>query len=531
MDNAEDDLVIKNILEPLIKEEQSVLRGKCIRRVTFLVERKKQFPAFFTFRERNDYSEDPVIRHLEPALAYQMELYRLTLFDIKSVLADNRSIYLYYGTGKKNINDNRFFVRALIRPGLLQESEATKDFLISEADRVINESLDALELNMAENPKSDCNHIFMNFIPAVAISIDDVRETFRGFIERHGKRMGRLRVQSGEIRLVIKTSPRSPPTPIRFVISNVTGFVLNIHTYKEAKNDRGHDVFLSINERGPLHGKSLDSPYTTKEWLQPKRYSAHLSGTTYIYDFPELFRQVIQHTWTQAKEKDPSLKLPLSFIKVRELVLDEKDHLHEVWRPHGSNTIGMVAWHMDMFTPECPNGRSVIVIGNDITHVIGSFGPAEDRLFFKASELARKLGVPRIYISANSGARIGIAEELMNSFRVCWNNPENPQKGFKYLYVTPDDYQRLADNTKPSLKAKKIHEGGEERYMITDIIGAADGIGVENLQGSGLIAGETSKAYEEIFTLSLVTCRSVGIGAYLVRLGFFFFFFFLKENK
>merc|ERR1712032_968867 len=38
-------------------------------------------------------------------------------------------------------------------------------------------------------------------------------------------------------------------------------------------------------------------------------------------------------------------------------------------------------------------------------------------------------------------------------------------------------------------------------------------------QGSGKIAGETSAAYEEIFTLSYVTGRSVGIGAYLVRLG------------
>ena len=46
-----------------------------------------------------------------------------------------------------------------------------------------------------------------------------------------------------------------------------------------------------------------------------------------------------------------------------------------------------------------------------------------------------------------------------------------------------------------------------------------DGLGVENLKGSGLIAGETSRAYDEIFTVTLVTGRSVGIGAYLVRLG------------
>lgn len=31
------------------------------------------------------------------------------------------------------------------------------------------------------------------------------------------------------------------------------------------------------------------------------------------------------------------------------------------------------------------------------------------------------------------------------------------------------------------------------------------GIGVENLRGSGMIAGETSRAYDETFTLSYVT--------------------------
>ena len=49
--------------------------------------------------------------------------------------------------------------------------------------------------------------------------------------------------------------------------------------------------------------------------------------------------------------------------------------------------------------------------------------------------------------------------------------------------------------------------------------GKDDGIGVENLQHSGMIAGETSQAYNEIVTFSMVTCRAIGIGAYLVRLG------------
>lgn len=44
-------------------------------------------------------------------------------------------------------------------------------------------------------------------------------------------------------------------------------------------------------------------------------------------------------------------------------------------------------------------------------------------------------------------------------------------------------------------------------------------MGVENLRNAGMIAGETSQAYNEVVTISMVTCRSIGIGSYLVRLG------------
>lgn len=520
-EDTEDDQKILKKLTPFVQEVKNLLRGRWVRRITFMIPRHEALPAFFTFRERSDYSEDPVIRHVEPALAFQLELFRMANFDIKALLVDNRSLHLYYGTGKQNPSDGRFFVRALIRPGLMQADEVPTDYLVSEADRVISESLDALELKFAMYPNSDCNQIFMNFIPTVRVSIADIKDTFRGFIERHGKRMQRLRVAMGEIKLTIRYSANAPPMIVRFVISNVTGFVLNVHIYKEIKNEKRQEVFVSVADRGPLHNLPVDTPYPTKEWLQPKRYSAHTAGTTYIYDFPELFRQVVSVQWQRATARDPTLAVPPVLLKAKELVLDEKDKLHEVYRPAGSNTIGMVAWIVELFTPEYPKGRRVVLIGNDITHIIGSFGPAEDRLFYKASEMARRLGIPRIYISANSGARIGIAEEVMALFRVAWNNKENPAKGFKYLYVTPDDYQLLTQGGKASVKADlvKDEESGEDRYMITDVIGAADGIGVENLQGSGLIAGETSRSYKETFTITLVTCRSVGIGAYLVRLG------------
>ena len=84
-------------------------------------------------------------------------------------------------------------------------------------------------------------------------------------------------------------------------------------------------------------------------------------------------------------------------------------------------------------------------------------------------------------------------------------------------YVAPAEYEEL--EASGSIKAELIKEGDETRYKIIDIIGAQDGLGVESLRGSGMIAGETSRAYNETFTITLVSCRSVGIGAYLVRLG------------
>ena len=45
----------------------------------------------------------------------------------------------------------------------------------------------------------------------------------------------------------------------------------------------------------------------------------------------------------------------------------------------------MVAWRMTLKTPEFPKGRDLIIIANDITHMIGSFGIKEDDLFLVSS--------------------------------------------------------------------------------------------------------------------------------------------------
>jgi acetyl-CoA carboxylase/biotin carboxylase 1 len=512
-------------INTIVKEYKDELLSRRIRRLTFICgHRDGSYPGYFTFRGPN-YEEDQSIRHSEPALAFQLELGRLSRFAIKPVFTENRNIHIYEAIGKEVEGDKRYFTRAVVRPGRLRDEIPTAEYLISESDRLMNDILDALEI--IGNNNSDLNHIFINFSPVFPLQPPEVEKALGGFLERFGRRLWRLRVTGAEIRIICTDPETNMPYPLRVVISNTSGYVIQVEMYAERKSEKGGEwVFHSIGgttKIGAMHLRPVSTPYPTKEWLQPKRYKAHLMGTQYVYDFPELFRQAIQNSWTKAVSRHASLgeKQPPvgECIEYSELVLDDQDNLAEVVREPGTNSHGMVGWIVTAKTPEYPRGRKFVIIANDITFKIGSFGPKEDAFFYKCTELARKQGIPRIYLSANSGARIGMAEELIPHFNVAWNDADKPEAGFKYLYLTADTKKRFEDGKRKDVITEEITEGGETRYKITTIIGAEDGLGVECLKGSGLIAGATSRAYEDIFTITLVTCRSVGIGAYLVRLG------------
>ena len=515
-----DDAEILKRITPIVNEYKDELLARRVRRLTFICGHKDgTYPGYFTFRGPT-YKEDDSIRHIEPALAFQLELGRLSKFRIKPVFTENRNIHVYEAIGKGSDNDKavdkRYFTRAVVRPGRLRDDIPTAKYLISEADRLTNDILDALEI--IGNNNSDLNHIFINFSHVFPLEPNDVQEALSGFLERFGRRAWRLRVTAAEIRIICTEPNTGMAYPLRVVISNTSGYVIQVELYAERKSDKGGEsIFQSIGgtaKVGPMHLRPVNTPYPTKEWLQPKRYKAHLMGTQYVYDFPELFRQAFQNSWTKAVAKHQSLaekQPPIGeCMEYSELVLDDTDNLAEVSREPGTNAHGMVGWILTAKTPEYPRGRKFIIIANDITFKIGSFGPLEDKFFFKCTELARKLGIPRIYLSANSGARIGMAEELIPHFSAAWNDPMKPELGFKYLYLTPEMKHRFEDGKSRDVITEPITENGEERHKITTIIGAEDGLGVECLKGSGLIAGATSKAYEDIFTITLVTCRSVG---------------------
>ncbi|KAJ1475803.1 carboxyl transferase domain-containing protein [Baffinella frigidus] len=308
-----------------------------------------------------------------------------------------------------------------------------------------------------------------------------------------------LRVDEIEIkaRISYEVDGKKHLQPIRLVASSTSGDWLRTDAYLEYPDPVTGVTkqFRSLEEAQA--GVMQISPYPSSNTVQMRRASARRVGSTYAFDFLGLMEVGLIQQWA----KRPDLQMPPSgaLLSAKELVMGADGEIAEQTRPVGSNTIGMLAWLLTIKSPEYPSGREVVIIANDVTVQSGSFGVAEDDFFFKASELARKRGLPRLYIACNSGARIGLIEELKPKFKVEWLDASNPGQGFKYLYLTDEDYSALPAGTVEATKT--------------------EGIGVENLRGSGLIAGETSRAYEETFTLSFVTGRSVGIGAYLVRLG------------
>ncbi|XP_075070318.1 acetyl-CoA carboxylase 2 isoform X2 [Mixophyes fleayi] len=517
-DRIEDEELV-TMFRTFSQSKKNILVDYGLRRITFLIAQQREFPKFFTFRARDEFAEDRIYRHLEPALAFQLELNRMRNFDLTAVPCANQKMHLYLGAAKVaagiEVTDYRFFIRAIIRHSDLVTKEASFEYLQNEGERLLLEAMDELEVafNNTSGVRTDCNHIFLNFVPTVIMDPSKIEESVRSMVMRYGSRLWKLRVLQAEVKINIRLNPVGKAIPIRLFLTNESGYYLDMSLYKEVTDpSTGHIMFNSYGDKhGHMHGMLINTPYVTKDLLQSKRFQAQSLGTTYVYDFPEMFRQALFKLWGSG---EPDVTDILTYT---ELVLDTQGQLVQMNRLPGGNEVGMVAFKMKIKTPEYPIGRDIIVICNDITYKIGSFGPEEDLLFLLASELARKEGIPRIYIAANSGARIGLAEELRHMFHVAWNDPSDPYKGFRYLYLTPQDYTRISSMN--SVHCEHVEDEGESRYMLTDIIGKEEGIGVENLRGSGTIAGESSLAYNEIVTISMVTCRAIGIGAYLVRLG------------
>ncbi|KAJ6930492.1 acetyl-CoA carboxylase 1-like [Populus alba x Populus x berolinensis] len=561
-DSGDEDQAQERIkkLAKILKEQEvsSSLHSAGVRVISCIIQRDEgRAPMRHSFHwsvEKLYYAEEPLLRHLEPPLSIYLELDKLKGYeDIHYTLSRDRQWHLYTVVDKPG-PIRRMFLRTLVRQPTMNEgftayqglgiettgTQWTVSFTSRSILRSLVNALEELELN-AHNATVKPDHAHMYLCILREQQIDDlvpypkkldidaeqeevaVEAILEGLArEIHaavGVRMHRLGACEWEVKLWMASSGQANGA-WRIVVTNVTGHTCAVHIYRELEHtSKQKVVYHSISVHGPLHLVPVNAHYQPLGSLDRKRLLARRSSTTYCYDFPLAFETVLEQIWASqfSGMKKPKDKV----IKVTELVFaDEKGSwgtpLVSLERPAGLNDFGMVAWCMEILTPEFPLGRTILVVANDVTFKAGSFGQREDAFFLAVTDFACNKKIPLIYLAANSGARIGAADEVKSCFKVGWSDEFFPDRGFQYVYLSPEDHARIGS----SVIAHELKlENGETRWVIEAIVGKEDGLGVENLSGSGAIASAYSRAYNETFTLTYVTGRTVGIGAYLTRLG------------
>eukprot|EP00759_Apiculatamorpha_spiralis_P056419 PhF_6_TR8015/c0_g1_i3/m.12428/K11262/ACACA; acetyl-CoA carboxylase / biotin carboxylase 1 len=476
---------------------------------------------------------------------------------------------------------SRVFVRTMVLADDLDVSPGT-EITDAEAGRVILSAITALEISRTDDRRlqsTAMNHFFVHCLDDITMNPHKFREFVRNIERAYGPQLFALGVRELEVKF--KAQAEDIKIPLRAVISNVTGHFLSIDLYAEVEDDTGLVVLKSMHdddtdsapptpprstmgsdspispptperrpnrsmsliklkpayspvdfqcENHPVSGQPILSPYPVLSGIMKRRLVAQNTGTTYVHDWPILFNAAIRMQWKlfkdQYKDQAPLLELvPMKPLRAEELFLSHDKTKLE--KKAVRSAIGMCVWEVTVFTPlnvdaaqKVVHPQRFLLIANDITHQIGSFSVIESETFAVASRLAREKNIPFVYVSCNSGARLGLASEVKEKLRIQFKPSTTGDMIFDYLYLSENDYAELGVKKHAVQCVEHKLEDGTVHYRLTDVIGnPEENIGVENLKGSGTIAGEMSLNYDTIPTISVVSGRSVGIGAYLVRLG------------
>lgn len=448
--------------EGLVQTLDAVLRGipvhEAAEQVWFTLVAPGSPHQSFAFRKQanGDFREEAVCRSCNPVAAAQLELPRLAAFSAQCLSmmeprggraprgADAAPAFFQGGDYRIGVylaeekalqgkvqRDRRLFVRAAVYnkalllpnraaptpPTLLAgfgktgQSLALPETLpphrrrrgVAE-DSVLADIMGSMELAVGQHHTA-WNFIFVNVVGSAPEDIEGAEEVVHAFVNQCFDDLRRLNVAMVEVCV----------GPGRIVAYNKTSY----HYSVEFQSDMG-----------------TPRPYPALTKLQRKRMVAQSVNTTYCYDFVELFAHQAKAALAAV---DPSLftsEMPV-FTAV-ELALvpgSSPGRLEAVARPSGSNDVGVVVWRCTFVSASYLDGRDFILIANDITHMSGSFSPAEDDVYVAGAKLAQAEGIPCVFISANSGARIGLDEQLKAAFKAAWINPQDPGLGFKYLYL------------------------------------------------------------------------------------------------
>lgn len=121
--------------------------------------------------------------------------------------------------------------------------------------------MDELEVAFSNTSvRTDCNHIFLNFVPTVIMDPSKVsvrrsmrslvsysyllntssfsyclqiEQSVRSMVMRYGSRLWRLRVLQAELKINIRLTPTGEAIPVRLFLTNESGYYLDISLYEE----------------------------------------------------------------------------------------------------------------------------------------------------------------------------------------------------------------------------------------------------------------------------------------------------------
>uniref|UniRef100_A0AC35UAX5 Acetyl-CoA carboxylase n=1 Tax=Rhabditophanes sp. KR3021 TaxID=114890 RepID=A0AC35UAX5_9BILA len=483
----------------------------------------------------------------------KLQLYRLNNNSVN--ISHSKSPFILY---KKNDNDvSRYFVRCLLKN--LDKPHDAKNITFNESLKL--RIIDAIDCACGEirvsyfNSKSkgtiDCNQIYLAVDSYPNVTTSNWIALFEDALKQCEYQLTKNRITEVELTFnelanVGKSESNnnlgallnSKWETFKVVYSNETGAIPEITSYKIV-NGLLKPMTDSTDKIGNLSFYSSHSPIGTVN-VQKKRLIASKLNTTFVYDLPLVFGRAVLKLWDEYSKSDPEQyknvvskylsqrqKVALisgdasAFVQAYEMILEEDNSFYvcrdeQKLKERAANALnnrGMVAWEVQIYTPEAPlKGKKIVIIANDITYVMGSFSMREHNMYYEASKYSRRHQYPRVYVSANSGARIGLANDVKKKLSVNWKNQNDPEEGFCCLSV---ENTGEGDDIFNQVRCSHSHD---DHLSLDAVIGKETDIGVENLVGSGLIAGETSAAYKEVPTYCLVTGRAVGIGAYAARL-------------
>ncbi|MBV98493.1 Acetyl-CoA carboxylase 2, partial [Eschrichtius robustus] len=121
----------------------------------------------------------------------------------------------------------------------VQSKEASFEYLQNEGERLLLEAMDELEVAFNNTSvRTDCNHIFLNFVPTVIMDPFKIEESVRSMVMRYGSRLWKLRVLQAEVKINIRQTTTDHAVPIRLFITNESGYYLDISLYKEVTDPR-----------------------------------------------------------------------------------------------------------------------------------------------------------------------------------------------------------------------------------------------------------------------------------------------------